>query len=397
MPFFKEPPKINFIGVRKPALISSAAACLVSLMLLITVGLNLGIDFAGGLLLEIRTDITRIADTDDGLAVEVDLSSEGVEEADVRPLLDTLAGEYAATDNVAEARIDAIDNGLILTLVMPDGDIDTVRDALGADLQALRNLAPADLGLIRSIIGGVEGLGATAIQEFGTPTEVVIKAQVLEDTDEAVNNATNAIINALKEQYPTPIELRRSEFVGPSVGDELIEAGVIAVLLSLVGILIYVAIRFDLPYGVCAIAALAHDSIIIIGVFALLQLEFSLASVAAVLTIAGYSINDTVVVFDRVREMLRKYKKESVASLINRAINLTLRRSLLTSVTTLLALIALWIFGGAVLRDFITGLIIGVVVGTYSSILVASPLLLNFALRPSDKKLKEQEVELAKP
>lgn len=397
MPFFKEPPKINFIGLRRPALAASAGAVLASLILLVTVGLNLGIDFAGGLLLEIRTDITRVVDSEEGLAVEITTEPEGVTAEAVSRLLDPIASALSAKPGVGEITVTDIPTGLVMSIPIPDGNVDLYRDQLGADLQPVRNLIPADLAAIRAIVSSVDGLGSTAIQEFGTPTEVVIKAQVLGDTDEAVNTATNAIISALEAQYPTPIELRRSEFVGPSVGDELIQAGVVAVLLSLVGILIYVAARFDVPFGVSAIAALAHDAIIIVGVFSLLQLEFSLASVAAVLTIAGYSINDTVVVFDRVREMLRKYKKEAVTSLINRAINLTLRRTLLTSLTTLLALVALWGFGGAVLRDFITALIIGVVVGTYSSIFVAGPLLLNFSLRPSDKKARGAEVELAKP
>jgi len=172
------------------------------------------------------------------------------------------------------------------------------------------------------------------------------------------------------------VDYRRTEFVGPQVGEELKKQGMYAVLFSLFGILAYVWFRFEWQFGVASIVALAHDAIATVGLFALTQMEFNLSTVAAILMIAGYSINDTVVVFDRIRENLRKYKKKPLADLFNMSINQMLSRTLMTSVTTLLALIALYIFGGEVIQGFIYALIFGIVIGTYSSIFIAAPTLL---------------------
>ena len=172
------------------------------------------------------------------------------------------------------------------------------------------------------------------------------------------------------------VEYRRTEFVGPTVGAELKEAAIWAVLAAIGAILLYIWFRFEWQFGIGAVVALSHDVISTIGLFSLFQLEFNLATVAAVLTIAGYSINDTVVVFDRVRENMRRYKKMPLDELFNKSINETLSRTVMTSVTTMLALIALFLFGGEVIRGFAIALIWGVLVGTYSSISLAVPLLL---------------------
>ena len=169
----------------------------------------------------------------------------------------------------------------------------------------------------------------------------------------------------MKDNLGAEVDYRRTEFVGPQVGEELISAGIKAVLFSLLGILIYVWVRFEWQFGLAAIVALIHDAVLTVGFFTLTQMEFNLSTVAAILTIAGYSINDTVVVFDRVREKLRKYKKMPMDELLNLAINKTLARTVLTSVTTLLALAALWTFGGEVIRGFVDALIFGVLIGTY--------------------------------
>ena len=188
-------------------------------------------------------------------------------------------------------------------------------------------------------------------------------------------------INLLKDALEGCVEeYRRTEFVGPKVGDELKQAGLLATLLSLLGIGIYIWARFEWQYSVAALVALAHDIIATIGFYAATQIEFNLATLAAVLTIAGYSINDTVVIFDRVRETLRKYKKMAFLELLNLSINLTLSRTVLTSVTTLIALFALFIFGGEVIRGFAIGLIWGVLIGTYSSVGLAVPLLARLHL-----------------
>lgn len=201
--------------------------------------------------------------------------------------------------------------------------------------------------------------------------------RLLEDgTTETQQMANDRSLAAMHEILGENVTFLRTEFVGPAVGEELKSAAMTAVLLSLLGIMIYIWFRFEWQFGLAAIIALAHDAIATIGLFSLTQLEFSLASVAAVLMIAGYSINDTMVVFDRVREELRRYKKKPISEILNTAINNTLSRTILTSLTTLLALAALFIFGGDVLRIFSIALIWGIVIGTYSSIFIAVPSLL---------------------
>ncbi len=248
-------------------------------------------------------------------------------------------------------------------------------DFTGGTLVEIKTDGPADLSDLRKRVGGL-GFGEVNIQEFGEPDEVMIRLQ----QQVGGQGAQEIVMEKLRGALPESVEYRRVEFVGPQVGDELITAGMKAIVFSLIGILIYIWIRFEWQFGVAAVVALAHDAILTVGFFALTQLEFTLATVAAVLTIAGYSINDTVVVFDRVRETLRKYRKLPLPDLFNLAINSTLARTLMTSVTTMLALIALWFFGGAVIQGFITALIFGVVIGTYSSIFVATPMLLYMRL-----------------
>ena len=182
--------------------------------------------------------------------------------------------------------------------------------------------------------------------------------------------------------------MRRTEFVGPTVGAELAEKGILAVICSLAAIMVYIWFRFEWQFSIAAILALAHDVLTTIGLFALTSFEFNLATVAAILTIAGYSINDTVVVFDRVRENLRRYKSYEQPAILNMSLNETLSRTVMTSVTTMLALLAIVLFGGAVLRDFALAMMWGVLIGTYSSIFVAVGMLAFFDLK---KNLDEDE------
>ena len=188
------------------------------------------------------------------------------------------------------------------------------------------------------------------------------------------------------------IDYRRTEFVGPKVSGELVEAGIIAVISALVAMLMYIWFRFEWQFGVGAVIALGHDVLLTIGIFSLIGLEFNLSTVAAILTIAGYSINDTVVVYDRVRENLRKYKVRPLEDILNMSLNNTLSRTILTSVTTLIALFILFFFGGEVLKGFSFAMIWGVLVGTYSSIFIATPLLMNMNLRASAVALPEEEI-----
>ena len=216
-------------------------------------------------------------------------------------------------------------------------------------------------------------IGEIQLQTIGSDRDIAIRIQKREDGKEN----QSAVINQIKKSLSDlEIEFRRVEYVGPKVGKELVNAGIMAVLFSLIGILIYIWLRFEWHFAVGAIIALIHDVFLTIGFFSIFQFEFNLATVAAVLTIAGYSINDTVVIYDRIREMNRKYKETIFEEIINLSLNSTLSRTLMTSLTTLLALLALFIFGGNVISSFIIALIWGVIVGTYSSIFVASPALI---------------------
>ena len=258
--------------------------------------------------------------------------------------------------------------GLVLTKGLAFGI-----DFKGGILIEVRTEGPANISNMRGQMAGL-GLGEISLQEFGQPDDVLIRIQA-QDGGEA---AQQAAVNAVKTSLGDGIEYRRTEFVGPTISQELLRDGVYAVLAAIMAILVYIWFRFEWQFGVAAVIALAHDIIATIGVFSLIQHEFNLATIAAVLTIAGYSINDTVVVFDRVREKLRKYKKLPLPELFNLAINKTLSRTILTSVTTLLAVGALYVLGGEIIRDFAFAMIWGVLVGTYSSICLAVPLLLYF-------------------
>ncbi len=284
---------INFMRLRMPALGFSGVLVAVSIALFTLVGLNLGIDFRGGILIE-------------------------------------------------------------------------ARNSAGA----------ADIGSIRSDLNRL-GLGDISIQGFGSETDVLVRVQRQEGDEPAQIAAIKAITDALGEDY----DIRRTEFVGPTVGAELAEKGVLAVICALLAIMVYIWFRFEWQFSIAAILALAHDVLSTIGLFALTSFEFNLATVAAILTIAGYSINDTVVVFDRVRENLRRYKSYEQPAILNRSLNETLSRTVMTSVTTLLALFAIVLFGGAVLRDFALAMMWGVLIGTYSSVFVAVGALAFFDLK----------------
>jgi preprotein translocase subunit SecF len=249
-------------------------------------------------------------------------------------------------------------------------------DFQGGIMIDVRTQGPADLRSLRSQLSEL-GLGEVSLQEFGQPDNILIRVQRQVGGEEAQQIALVKIKNALG----SGIEYRRTEFVGPKVSEELFWDGVKAVSFAILAILIYIWFRFEWQFGLGAIIALLHDVLTTIGIFALLGFEFNLSTVAAILTIAGYSINDTVVVYDRVRENLRKFKKLDLVELLNNSINQTLSRTIITSVTTLLALFSLYFLGGDVIRDFSFAMIWGVLIGTYSSICLAVPLLLHLNIR----------------
>ena len=298
--------KIDFMRLRLPALGMSSLLVLASIGIFLMSGLNLGIDFKGGILIEARN----------------------------------MSGPAAISD-------------------------------LRSDLEKL-------------------DLGDISLQGFGVETDVLIRVQRQEGDEKAQIAAIEAISKTLGSDY----DVRRTEFVGPTVGAELAEKGMLAVGCALLAILIYIWFRFEWQFSIAAIIALGHDVISTIGLFALTAFEFNLATVAAILTIAGYSINDTVVVFDRVRENLRRYKSYEQRDILNKSLNETLSRTVMTSVTTMLALVAIVIFGGAVLRDFALAMIWGVLIGTYSSVFVAVGMLARFDLKRSDEEGDEADSDL---
>ncbi len=294
---------IDFMGKRKLAVIFSVVLVLVSLASLATRGLNFGIDFTGGTLVEV-----------------------GYEQS-------------------------------------------------------------ADLARIRSSLDEAGFEGAVA-QHFGTSKDVLIRIAPRDDISNA--DVSTNVLSAL-ESYDENVDMRRVEFVGPQIGDELTEDGGLAMLAALFGILIYVYFRFEIRFSLGAVIALVHDVVITLGIFSLFQLPFDLTVLAAILAVIGYSLNDTIVVFDRVRETFRKMRKGTPTEIINRSITDTLSRTIVTSLTTLLVLFALFFFGGEIIHAFSQALIIGVLVGTYSSIYVASSAILMMGVTKADLMPVEKE------
>lgn len=249
---------------------------------------------------------------------------------------------------------------------------------------------PPDVGLYRSTISALD-LGDVSIQEFGASAvdldlgdvtgddrssySVLIRIEAQEGGEGAQQIAVERAQNALTEAIGE-ISWRRIEFVGPKVSGELIQDGVLAVVIAVLLVLVYIWFRFEWQFGVGAVIALVHDVLLTVGFFSSTGLEFNLTSIAAILTIVGYSLNDTVVVYDRIRENLRKYRSMALIDVLNMSLNSTLSRTLMTSVTTLLALLALFFFGGPVIRGFTAAMIWGVFIGTYSSVFIAAPALL---------------------
>lgn len=252
--------------------------------------------------------------------------------------------------------------------------------------------APVEIPNIRQTLQAA-GFERAQAQHFGTSSDILIRIAPQQGLNSA--DISSRVLTALKTaEGGTGVQMRRVEFVGPQVGSELIEDGSLAMLYALIGILIYVTLRFEWRLALGTIAATVHDVVFTIGFFSLFQIEFDLTVLAAVLAVIGYSVNDTVVVLDRIRENFRKMRRETTKEIMNASINQTLSRTLMTSLTTLLAVVVLFFFGGPVIRDFSLALIIGIVVGTYSSIYIASSGAQMLGLRREDLLLKvKQEVD----
>jgi preprotein translocase subunit SecF len=228
------------------------------------------------------------------------------------------------------------------------------------------------------------GFPDAIVQYFGSRTDILIRLPPAEEGEEASAQRSDQVVRVLGDAAPGEVDLRRVEFVGPQVGEQLREQGGLAVLFALIGILIYVAFRFEWRFALGAVAALVHDVIFTVGVFSIFLIEFDLTVLAAVLAVIGYSLNDTIVIFDRIRENFRKMRKGSVIEICNRSINQTLSRTIITSGTTLLVLLALYFLGGAAIEGFSLALIIGVLVGTYSTIYIATAMAVWLGISKAD-------------
>jgi len=293
-------------------------------------------------------------------------------------------------DFVGSRRIAAICSGLLLIVSIVSLFVNGLNfgiDFSGGTLVELGYQETIELDNVRVALANSQFSDAI-VQYFGTAKNVLIRIV----SQENMNSSTisNELINLL-QQAGQAVEIRRVEFVGPEVGEDLTESGGLAMLYALGGILLYVTLRFQLRFSVGAIAALVHDVIITVGVFSVLQLDFNLTVLAALLAVIGYSLNDTIVVFDRIRENFRKMKKAESREVINTSLNQTLSRTLITSLTTLLVLAALFIFGGKIIHAFSLALIIGVLIGTYSSIYVASQVILTLGVSKQDLMSIEKE------
>ena len=291
---------IKFIRLKLIAFVTSLVLALISIVAVIFIGLNLGIDFRGGILIEVRTENIDISD-------------------------------------------------------------------------------------LRLEVSNLE-IGEVSIQEFGSSTDFLIRVERQLGTDKAQQVAVEKIKNKLNNTFSNKIEYRRLEFVGPTVSKDLVQKGILAIFFAVIAMLAYIWFRFELPFAMGAVIALVHDVVLTLGVFAIVGLEFNLATVAAILLIIGYSMNDTVVVYDRVRENLRKFKKMNFEELIDKSVNETLARTVNTTATTMLALLALYFLGGQIISDFSFAMLWGIVVGTYSSIFIASTILTFLNVRSYSEK-----------
>ena len=239
----------------------------------------------------------------------------------------------------------------------------------------------SDIAELRRILS--PNFNDVSLQEFGNSETIIIRLQ--NETNVESIETVNQVKNLINDKVS---EFRRSEFVGPTISSELLWKGLQAISFALLAILTYIWLRFDWQFGFGAVVALSHDVLFTLGVLSLFNIDFSLSSIAAILTICGYSLNDSVVIYDRIRENLRKYKKLELSELFNVSINNTLSRTIMTSLTTLIALFSLYIFGGEVIKPFAFAMIIGVIIGTYSSIFIAVPTLLIFKFRPQEEDNK---------
>ncbi len=251
----------------------------------------------------------------------------------------------------------------------------------GTLIEIQSKAASADLGAIRSTLGSLD-LGEVQLQRFGAPSDVLIRLAQQPGGEEAQQAAVNKVKTALGDGY----DYRRVEVVGPRVSGELVQNGILGMLVAIIGILIYLWFRFEWQFAVGATIATLHDVVLTIGFFSLTQIDFDLSSVAAVLTIMGYSVNDTVVIYDRIREMLRRHKRMPISELLDLSMNSTLSRTVITSTTVILSLLGMFFFGPEAIQSFVQAMLFGAIVGVYSSAFIAAPILIYLGVRTQGGK-----------
>jgi preprotein translocase subunit SecF len=271
----------------------------------------------------------------------------------------------------------------VVSLIIHGGPKEGI-DFKGGTTLRLQFEKPIDVGQIRTVLSEI-GQGNSEIKQIGANNEFLISVKQQPNISEISDSVTNELKNKITDNS---FEVRERDTVGPRIGSELRQKTLWAIFAALVLLLIYISYRFEFKFAVGAIAALFHDVVITLGVFSVLSLEMSLAVVAAFLTIVGYSLNDTIVVYDRIRENLKNMRKDEYTKIVNTSINQTLSRTVLTSLTTFVVVIILYIFGGEVIHNFAFALLVGVIVGTYSSIFVASPIVVAWQLNREKKKVR---------
>ncbi len=276
--------------------------------------------------------------------------------------------------------------GAVFALIIPG--LRFGLDFTGGTMVELKFAQPVEIGEVRRRLAE-SGFGDALVQTFGAPNDIVVRLAPREE--DATDQQLGTRIRDLLAEAGLKSELMRVEFVGPQIGRELAEDGVVAIFVVIVGLLIYIAARFEWRFAVAAVAAEVHDALITVGLLALLGKEIDLTVLAALLAVIGYSINDTIVVFDRIRELFRTSRKQTPEEVINQATNQTLARTLITSFLTLLAVVALYVAGGPALEGFSLTLIIGIIVGTYSSVLFAAPILLVLGVSKQDLMPKARD------
>ncbi|TAJ35801.1 MAG: protein translocase subunit SecF [Reyranella sp.] len=379
--------KFDFLRWRKPALILSTLINVVAILAVVFVGLNFGIDFKGGIALQVRAKQGAAAQLDalratvGGLGVgEVSLQEFG-EASTVLIRIQRQEGNaqcVAGAQRVMQKRSSA--GWQVKPGAAGTGDVEFTAP------QALDGAGWRD---------AVSRVGLTIV-ERQLPRGTTATAKVDMSPEQRAEWCQQVAIKAVEDAIGANYDIRGTESVGPKIGDELMMSGIWAVLATMAAIVVYVWFRYEWQFGVGALVAMLHDVITTLGVFVLLQLDFSLTALAAVLTIAGYSINDTVVIFDRVRENMRRYKKLGLIDLLNLSLNETLSRTLMTSGTVFVAVLALVVFGGPVLYSFSIGMLWGVIVGTYSSVWIACAALVYLNLRPDQLRPADEEAAKAK-